>query len=156
MLATALMKNRSIMYLNLSQNKIKEDGLTEVVELLKVNDVIAEMSFGGNIISNEGIANLAQFLPHNKTLSHLDLSRNQFNDIGFDVFAEQLSFNEGLTFLDIAKNKEITDEGSLITLCHALTVNKKLKTIDLTGLSIRKPFLKQSFDQALKRNITLQ
>ena len=89
-------------------------------------------------------------------MAHLDLSRNAFNDSGFDIFAEQLAFNDGLTFLDIAKNKEVTDEGSLITFCEAMTINKKLKTIDLTGIAIRKPFLKQNFDQALKRNITLQ
>ena len=95
-------------------------------------------------------------MPHNKTLVHLDLSRNAFNDSGFDIFAEQLAFNDGIIFLDIAKNKEVTDEGSLVTFCEALVENKRLKTIDLTGLSIRKPFLKQNFDQALKRNITLQ
>ena len=86
----------------------------------------------------------------------MDLSRNAFNDSGFDIFAEQLAFNDGIIFLDIAKNKEVTDEGSLVTFCEALVENKRLKTIDLTGLSIRKPFLKQNFDQALKRNITLQ
>lgn len=59
LLATALIKNRSIMYLNLGQNKIKEEGMNEVVDLLKVNKVLTEMSFGGNIISNEGIAILA-------------------------------------------------------------------------------------------------
>ena len=31
----------------------------EMVELLKTNTVIKEMSFGGNVISNEGIAILA-------------------------------------------------------------------------------------------------
>ena len=62
--------------------------MTEIVELLKVNTVLAEISFGGNIISDKGVAALAQFLPHNKTLSHLDLSRNSFNDVGFDVFAK--------------------------------------------------------------------
>ena len=75
-------------------------------------------------------------------MEHLDLSRNNFNDSGFDVFAEALAHNEGLLFLDIAKNKEITDEGSLLTLADALTVNKKLRTIDLSGLVVRKPFLK--------------
>lgn len=105
-----------------------------------------EVSLGGNTITNDGIMILAQFLPHNSTLRHLDLSRNQFNDSGFDVFAEILAQNEGLIFLDIAKNKEITDEGSLLVLCDALTQNKKLQTIDLTGLTIRKPFLKQNFD----------
>lgn len=81
-------------------------------------------------------------LPHNKTLQHLDLSRNAFNDTGFEEFADLMSQNEGLIFLDIAKNKDVTDEGSLITLVDALSNNKHLKTIDLTGLNVRKPFLK--------------
>lgn len=59
LIATALIKNRSIMYLNMGQNKIKEEGMNEVVDLLKVNTVLTEMSFGGNIISNEGVAILA-------------------------------------------------------------------------------------------------
>ena len=150
------MTNQSLKFINFAQNKLKDEGFLDFVALLKVNTTIEEVSFGGNIISNDGLSNLAQFLPHNKTLRHLDLSRNQFNDSGFDTFAEQLAFNEGLTFLDIAKNKEVTDEGSLLVLCDALTQNKKLKTIDVTGLTLRKPFLKQNFDQALKRNITLQ
>jgi len=144
------------MYLNLSGNKIKDEGLTDFVELMKVNVKLLEISFGGNTISNEGITILAGMLPHNKTLRHLDLSRNSFSDAGFEVFADALAFNEGILYLDIAKNKEITDEGSLISLCDALTFNKKLQTLDLTGLVVRKPFLKQNFDQALKRNITLQ
>lgn len=94
-------------------------------------------------------------LPINKTLKHLDLSKNHFNDTGFDTFATHLANNEGLRFLDIAKNRDVTDEGSLVVLADALTYNKHLKTIDLTGLNIRKPFLKMHFEQALKRNITL-
>lgn len=99
---------------------------------------------------------MSTFLEHNKTLRHIDLSRNVFNDTGFDTFAEALAHNEGIVLLDIAKNKEVTDEGSLLVLCESLTVNKKLQSIDLTGITVRKPFLKQYFDQALKRNITLQ
>ena len=154
-LSTSLMTNTSVKFINFGQNRIKED-FAEFVELLKVNTTVCEVSFGGNIISNEGVAALSEFLEHNTTLRHLDLSRNAFNDSGFDVFARALAKNAGITFLDIAKNKEVTDEGSLIALCEALTANEKLQTLDLSGLSIRKPFLKQSFDPALKRNITLQ
>lgn len=155
-LSQSLYKNRSIMYLNLGSNKLKESGMHEMAELLKVNRTLKEISFGGNMITNDGVATLAEFLPHNETLCHLDLSRNAFTDAGFDVFAKKLAFNDGLTFLDIAKNKDITDEGSLIAFCEALVENKKLKTIDLSGLQLRKPFMKSHFDQALKHNITLQ
>lgn len=122
---------------------------------MKLNKTILEISFGGNTITNEGLAIMSTFLEQNKTLRHIDLSRNVFNDSGFDTFAEALAHNEGIVLLDIAKNKEITDEGSLLVLCESLTINKKLQSIDLTGISVRKPFLKQYFDQALKRNITL-
>ena len=94
-------------------------------------------------------------LAHNSTLKHLDLSRNAFTDNGFEEFAEQLANNKGLVFLDIAKNKDLTDEGSLITLTKSLLENKHLKTVDLTGINVRKPFLKMHFDAALKKNITL-
>ncbi len=47
------------MYINLSQNKIKEEGFPELVETLKVNTTILEISFGGNVISNEGISILS-------------------------------------------------------------------------------------------------
>ena len=70
------------------------------------------------------------------------MNSSDFNDSGFDRFAQAMAFNEGLTFLDIAKNKDVTEDGSLSTLCDALTENKMLRTLDLTGYTIRKPFLK--------------
>lgn len=85
---------------------------------------------------------MSGFLEFNKTLRHLDISRNNFNDSGFDRFAQAMAYNDGLTFLDIAKNKDVTEDGSLSTLCDSLTENKMLRTLDLTGFTIRKPFLK--------------
>ena len=155
-LSESLKKNNSVKYLNLSSNKLKGEGFESFVELLQCNKTMLEVALGGNAISNEGVATLAQFLPHNNTLRHLDLSRNSFNDAGFNIFAKALGENRGLAFLDIAKNKDITDEGSLVTLCESLGKNEKLRTLDLTGVTIRKPFLKQIFDPALRRNITLQ
>lgn len=148
--------NKSLKYLNISNNKIKDDGLIELSDFLKTNEHLIELSLGANIISNEGISSFSTFLAHNKTLKLLDISRNLFNDMGFNEFAAEMGRNEGLEFLDIAKNKDVTDEDSLITLANSLVTNKSLKTLDLSSLQIRKPFLKQHFDRALKKNITLQ
>ena len=63
--------------------------------------------------------------------------------------------NSGITFLDISKNKDLSDEASLVVLAESLVTNKTLKTIDFSGLQVRKPYLKQHFDTALKKNITL-
>ena len=95
-------------------------------------------------------------MPNNKTLRHIDIGRNAFSDVGFERFARMMGFNQGITFLDISKNKDLGDEASLIALAESLTTNKTLKTIDFTGLQVRKPYLKQHFDVALKKNITLQ
>jgi hypothetical protein len=85
----------------------------------------------------------------------LDISRNAFNDQGFDVFAAGLERNMGLEYLDVSKNKDISDEGGLITLAESLARNKKLKTLDVSGIRLRKPFLKSHLELALQSNITL-
>ena len=148
--------NESIKYLNLSGNKIKDEGLNDLVEYLIENKTLQELGLGANIINNEGLIILARFLPTNTTLTHLEISKNNFSDAGFDHFAQLLAKNKGLKFLDIAKNKDISDESSLITLADALTVNRSLQTLDVSGLKIRKPFLKLHLEQALKKNITLR
>lgn len=61
-----------------------------------------------------------------------------------------------LTFLDISKNKELNDEGSLITLAKQLAFNNHLQTLDLTGIRVRKPYLKSYMEPALKKNISLK
>ena len=63
--------------------------------------------------------------------------------------------NEGLLFLDISKNNHISDEGSLVTLVQSLVANDTLRTIDLSGINIRKPFFQNHFNKALQKNITL-
>ena len=56
----------------------------------------------------------------------------------------------------MSKNKDLSDEASLITLAEALVHNETLLTIDLSGISIRKPYLNIHLNVALKKNITLQ
>ena len=154
-LAPALLLNKSIKFLKLSQNELRDESMGDLGEVLCTNTEIMELSLGGNTITNEGIIQFSKFLPLNTTLHHLDLSRNSFTDNGFETFAELLGKNKGLKFLDISRNKDLTDDGSLITLTEALEKNRSLKTLDLTSLQIRRPFLKTYFEPALQKNITL-
>jgi len=85
----------------------------------------------------------------------LDISRNGFNDTGFTLFANEMEFNKGLKYLDISKNKDLSDEGSLIILARSISNNTSLRTLDLTGIRLRKPFLKSHLESALKTNIAL-
>lgn len=130
--------------------------MIDLVDFLNTNTKLEELALGGNIISNEGIVNLSKFLPNNSTLVHLEISKNSFTDSGFEVFAKALAFNKGLRFLDISRNKDISDEASLVTLVEALVRNQTLKTLDLTALKIRKPFMKLHFEPSLRKNMCLQ
>jgi len=52
----------------------------------------------------------------NTSLRMLDISRNLYGDASFSAFAQEMGMYATLTFLDISKTKELSDEGSLITL----------------------------------------
>jgi hypothetical protein len=98
---------------------------------------------------------LSQMLRDNSTLNFLDLSRNLFTDVGFEIFANEMINSKGITYLDLSKNKELSDEGSLIALANSISKNRMLRTLDLTGIRLRKPFLKVHLEPALQTNITL-
>ena len=59
MLSQSLKLNQSLKYLNLSSNKIKDEGLLDLAEYLKINTTLVELSLGANGISNEGVAAVA-------------------------------------------------------------------------------------------------
>ncbi len=76
--------NRSIKYLNLSQNNFRDIGLRNFVQYLSSPDCpLVELSLMGNKINNDGMKFLAEFIKPNTSLKMLDLSRNAFSDIGF-------------------------------------------------------------------------
>ena len=59
-------------------------------------------------------------------------------------------------YLDISKSREIDDEGSLIILAKALETNVHLEKLDLSGVRVRKVFLKQYLEPILTQNITIK
>lgn len=153
----ALKHNKTIKYLNLGSNHIKEKGLEDLSEWLNEPECpIQELALSGNKINNEGIKILSETLGTNKSLKMLDLSKNEFNDHGFNSFALEVCNNHTLLFLDISRNKDLSDEGSLVSLAQSIAFNKSIQTLDLNGIRIRKPFLKGHFEPALKSNITLK
>ena len=126
-LATALISNSQIKFLNLSQNMIRDAGIrTLVTYLSQPNCQLVELSLMGNKINNEGIHILSEFIKPNTSLKMLDISKNAYGDNAFINFAQEMGANATLTFLDISKSKELNDEGSLITLARQLAFNTHL------------------------------
>jgi len=110
----------------------------------------------GNKINNDGMKFLAEFIRPNTSLKMLDIGRNAFGDAGFLQFSQEMGANCSLSYLDISKNKDLDDEGSLVLMVKALAQNKNLTTLDMSGLRIRKPFLKNHFEPSLFFNCTLK
>jgi Ran GTPase-activating protein (RanGAP) involved in mRNA processing and transport len=116
-LCAGIMANKTIKFLNLGSNCIKDKGIKHLVDFLNTPSCqVAELSLNGNKINNEGISQLAAIIPVNKTLTMLDVGKNEFSDFAFNTFALQIRKNDTLQFLDISKNKDLSDMGSLITL----------------------------------------
>ena len=136
-------------FLNLRHNKIREEGLKTFAEYLSHNTTLQEVSLSENSLSVEGLKQLSKFLPQNKTLKLLELIKCSLTDSGFTEFANLMAKNKGIEILDISRNRDITDEGSLIALATSLRKNQSLKTITLTGLSVRKTFCKDHLLPAL-------
>jgi hypothetical protein len=66
-----------------------------------------------------------------------------------------MAINSGIVTLDISKNKDLSDEGSVAVLAQSLARNYKLRTLDLIGIRLRKPFLNNFLIKALATNISL-
>ena len=149
MLSTSLKANQSLKYLNLKHNRIREEGLKTFAEYLTSNTTLLEVSLSENALSVQGIKHLSAFLPRNTTLKLLELVKCTLTDAGFSDFASALGKNNGIEILDISRNRDITDEGSLLTLAKSLRKNQSLKTLTLGGLTLRKTFCKDHLLPAL-------
>lgn len=83
-LSHSLCNNKTIKFLNLAQNNLRDIGLRNFVNYLSGPDCpLVELSLMGNKINNDGMKFLAEFLRHNTTLKMLDIARNAFSDQGF-------------------------------------------------------------------------
>ena len=78
-LARALSKNASLVELDLSDNKIKDEGAACVWESLKLNNTLQKIDMSWNTIGDESCKALAQALGMNQTVTWMNM---QFNAIG--------------------------------------------------------------------------
>ena len=117
--------------LDLSHNKISDEGAKALSEALKVNTALQWLGLDYNNISDEGAKALAEVLKVNTALQRLDLNSNKISDEGAKALAEALKVNSALHRLDLRLNN-ISDEGAK-ALAEALKVNTALQKLGLHG-----------------------
>ena len=115
--------------LNLSNNKISDDGAAAISDGLKYNITLQELNMSCNGITNEGAKMIGEAIKVNKILKELDISHNSMSDDGAAAISDGLKYNISLQEVNMSYNK-ITSEGAK-TIAEAIQFNTTLHTLDL-------------------------
>lgn len=111
--AEALNYNRSLMNLNLWDNKIQDSGVVSLAEVIAKGKLPLEnLSLRCNQVKDKGAIALAKALAGNKKLLSLDLRENQIGDIGAKSLATNLQIHPTLQELFLNENK-VGDDGAI-------------------------------------------
>lgn len=105
---------QTIVDIGLEKNRIGNDGLQHLSNMLHGNNTLHSLRLGKNDISYEGVMkSLVPALKKNTTLRVLDLSGNrQIKDLGAAALADALSFNQTLETMILTKCS-ITEKGAM-------------------------------------------
>ncbi|CAF3722899.1 unnamed protein product [Rotaria sp. Silwood1] len=129
-LAEALQKSScSLKNIELEQNQISVDGCKILCEAIETNTSLTSLDLLGNQIGDEGAMIFADLLKMNSSLKDFDLAFNSISDSGAKALGESLKLNTTLTLLDIYGNDIGSDGG--VAIAEALKVNHSLKTLSL-------------------------
>ncbi|KAH9584130.1 Leucine-rich repeat [Trypanosoma melophagium] len=114
-IGTALMKNRHVVRLDLSQNHIGDDGAVTMAEVLRKNESIQHLNLAQNDITDVGgIALASAFIPNvnpngqpgqwNRTLFTLVLAGNQLGDATLVAMSKAAACHRDLSRVDLSWN----------------------------------------------------
>jgi len=146
-----LLESTSLCVLNLGQNKVTSEGMTELVEGLQHSPSLKELALGGCEVNNEELFKLGEGLVENKTLEHLDLRSNSFDAEGLSVFFRFLPRMKGLKKLEL-NSSSISNETVGSAILDGIRVNTSLEIIE--GIEERElsTTVKKSIDFYLQMN----
>ena len=133
-ISQGLQANSTLQDLNLSSNTIGLSGTQSIATVLCQNQSLISLNLAGNNINNDGAYEISKALQVNSTLKKLLLSNNTIEVNGTIAITNALYHNHALKDLCLKGNK-ILDEGA-VAICECLKVNKVLESIDLSGNGI--------------------
>jgi hypothetical protein len=102
-LCSALIGNRALRKLDLSDNNIGDAGVSMLAGALKVNTGLKRLDLSGNDeIDDKGAVEMANALKKNRSLTYLNLSHSQVGDEGARAFAGVFECNKILQTLNLS------------------------------------------------------
>lgn len=101
-----LVKNNTLTHLDLSHNKIGDDGAQALGVILSKKDVaLKRIDLSDNAIRIDGAKALGTALGHNTSVEWLSLRLNRLGDSGGILFFDALRSNSTITSLNLANNQ---------------------------------------------------
>jgi len=128
--------NRTITYLDISNNTFGYKGICDVCQMLR-SDIstngLTTLATESNMFRDAGASLLAQTLRHNTQLFALNVKNNMVGSCGITSLVEMLSRNTTLHTLSLANN---CIDGAAQTLLHSILQkhNKTLRSLDVSML----------------------
>ena len=180
-LAKALCLNRTLTYLDVSFNNVKQAGAEALGVALQTNCTLSHLYLCGNAIGDAGATSLGEGLKSNCTLARLYLTQNRIGDHGAQALGTVMQSNHNLTHLNLQVNligdtgaaalaKALKSNGIRLThldlalnkiscvgaeaLAKALESNSSLRCLELGNNAIGSSGA-SSFGKALRSNRTL-
>jgi len=124
-----IFKNRALVRLDLSGNKITEHACEALGAALAENLTLKTLDLHNNRIGDIGLSQILQSLQQNIVLEELMVGQNRITAVSGAVIAEGLSQSDALKALWIQKNK-LGDEG-MKSLAEGIRGNSSLKVFRL-------------------------
>ena len=125
-IAKLLVINKTLKYLDISENNIGDDGISAISDSLHVNTTLIQLVAHSCQFQSKGAESVARMLQANKTLKYLDISDNNSGDDGTKSITHSILANTTVTQLNIIDWK--CAEG----IAKTLKVNKTLKELAIT------------------------
>ena len=115
--------------LNLSRNKISDNGAIIISKYIKSHTCLLELNLSMNAIHDDGARGIAEVIHVNTVLQKLDLSNNYITSKGAQKIAKAIRANATLYTLDITNNKVGYDGAYAIS--DSLKTNTSLQSLGI-------------------------
>ena len=134
-LSQALVKNSSLIHLDLSFNRVRVSGAESLSHALLENSSLTYLKLMWSDIGDSGAESLSKALTKNSSLQRLDLRRNRIGDDGAVSLFQALAVNSSLISLDLMWNS--IGDSSTASIFQALETNSSLTILDLRANMFR-------------------
>lgn len=136
-MALALLLNKTVRTLDLTDNWLNEDGCYHLGQMLIENVGIEELILSGCRIGPEGARKLFYGLPFNRTLTRLDVSKNKLGDVGMEHLAKAIFQGTDVKQINLSHN-DITGTGAA-AIAVALETHNHFTHFDISWNNLYTP-----------------